>query len=151
MNKLNIFLDLEGVIIPSWDDRFQALNINKKIKNIVKGKNVDIFSYAIYSDSDEKEFNKVLKNRIEDDYECKIDTVTVVADLAKSFLKKKCFQLEIWEFCRAFDKTHGFLFFCDLIAESGQDYMLIDDMVDDAVFSNGTKNYNIIFRNSNNL
>ena len=63
--KTFVFLDLEGVVIPSWDKRHEILWQNldkiKMVTDTLDNVCLGLMSWAVHDDKDKKIFNDELK------------------------------------------------------------------------------------------
>lgn len=142
----NIFFDLEGVLIESWLDPVILMNIMPLFANADCLVNViNIFSFAIYDDSDRERFNNEIRPRIEDAFGKKVglvltrdDIITAVND---KFPGRHIGKYELTDF---YDKETAFQAYVRSLHNPGE-YVLIDDCVEDTrlIISDGETNTEI--------
>lgn len=144
------WFDLEETLIDSWNNPI-LVNIGKineyiKLNNIKK---INIFSYAIYGDTDKIIFDKRIKPTIEEFYGITVDIVLTVEDMMKA-MKAECIYYEsVSDFMSMNKKDWAFIKYQKYTIKNGTCCTLIDDVVDNMtlLFDNNsviTKNINTL-------
>ena len=128
--KQHFFLDLEGTIIDSWDNRV-FVNYSR-VKDFLSQrmiKEVNIFSFAIWNEKDLNVFNqKDFKGWLEDALEVKIVSTPTVEDIKKVVQHHRGINWETHELISVWGKLRSFQDFCIACFENCS-CTLLDDAV----------------------
>lgn len=126
----HIFLDLEGTIIDSWDNRV-PVNLSK-IKSFLEQNNikeVNIFSFAIHNEDDLTEFCRDdFKGWLEEILNVKIVSHPTVEDMCKAVLQHVGINWSTHELISVWTKLRSFQDFCQACFKDSS-CTLIDDVV----------------------
>jgi len=145
--KTKIFLDLEETIIDAWDSRIFLLNNIADIKTFINGNfnfnsvELGIFSFAIWNEEDKEDFNKNLKNIIQDLFELPIidENIVTVTDIGDLLSKKLFVNLLPFELINIWGKEKAFFDWVSLTDQKRtKRFILIDDIVRNLTIKNNT-------------
>ena len=136
MRKI-LFLDLEETVITNWVDR-EFININKlrQYINANSFTTIGIFSFAIFSDKDKRNFTDTLCNDLEDVLQVKItDDLMPTAEEIIAMASRTRFispPMPERDFFDFYSKRSGFEEYCLSTPEfANTECILIDDAVED--------------------
>lgn len=129
-----VFLDLEETIIKEIDD---PVVVNESlIKKIIKEndiKEVNIFSFAIFSDTERQKFIKQLKTPIEQIFDISINTIFTLEEIKFLCLKETGVVFTDFEFSSIWGKFKSFHDFVIGLTKlnkiTNTEFILIDDTV----------------------
>ena len=156
--KTSLWLDLEGTVINNWDDALFTAYI-PKIRRFIKSKpndvEINIFSHAIYDDSDVNTFiNSGMKDSIESSLKVDIKCYPSVEQIMNSIYKFDKIKYDsVHEFITLNGKFFSFIKFCRSLPKPDIKtcYYLIDDCVEDSLLEFHTQNKQIVCINVNSL
>ena len=123
-----MYLDLEGTIIKDWFNKDKIIN-ERGIRNLLKEHlitEIGIFSFAIYTVEEVREFKEQLQETLENLLGVKIVKVLTLPEIMS--ITSKVEYLSIYDFLRHNDKYSTFHRYCKS-KHKGEMSMLIDDMV----------------------
>ena len=150
---VRIFLDLEETVIESWDNPL-LINI-QKVKAFLKQREVtqiSIFSFAIHNQKDKDDFNRHLKGKLQDVLGVIIEPIESLEDFCKIIRQGRGGAVwEPFELGLVWGKFRSFVDVCTMSAPRGSINILIDDMVDDVVIHNKTRDVIIHTININSV
>lgn len=142
--ETRVFLDLEETIIHSWDDP-RLMNVDK-IRSFLEEKQVSeiqIFSFAISHDKDLEIFNLHMKEVIERVLNVKITKVFTVEEVCLIIRKNFGAFWDPFEIPLVWGKQKAFIDVCTATASKGSTCVLIDDMVENTITKNFTRDITI--------
>lgn len=127
--KKSIWLDLEETVINNWYDGMPIIEtwkVKKWLQENTRSPNVNIFSYAIYDESDKSEFVFKYKSWLEQELEIIIDEFPSVEDVIKS---DNAYYETTFDFTSTNPKWIGFQKYVIDLELTDTHFILIDDCV----------------------
>lgn len=141
MNQTNLFLDLEETIIDNWDSGLliNSAQIREYIeKNRIKG--FRIFSFAIWTEENMKEFNKRHRRMLEKALDSRIIECNTCEEFRNSDTEFTGVRFDgVTDFISIRGKVGAFINWCES-RFSGQHNTLIDDVVPNGIWHNQSSN-----------
>lgn len=141
-NKI-IFLDLENALIDTWTS---PSIINHHLKSrFLHFTDFRLFSFAVLNEEDKKQFNRNIAPAIKDFFGVTFNDIVLIDDITDE-IAKDCHlhffdAVDRIDFRNTLGKQDLFLRFCKRF--TGEDIVLFDDMVDDLIINDLTRNNKI--------
>lgn len=145
MNK-TVFLDLEETLVESWTDH--RLVKKHKVTEFLNlhGREVELFSFAVYNQDDVKQFNKELKDFLEGVHNITFTKVHALDDMVKVVQDFRSMKFESpVEIISLFGKTRVFEDFCLAQNLKNHKFVLLDDTVENRTVKYTDKNVELEF------
>lgn len=135
------YCDLEETLITSWSDALLT-NVGK-IKPWFEAhgvKEIHIFSFACWNETDKYHFNAVMRAPIEAAFGVKVhDDVLTTEDIRQIVCRHLVAHFDLHDFLSLWGKRRAFVEFCDAIHKD-EVCVLLDDCVPDLTYVNHTTN-----------
>lgn len=135
LNAIELFLDLEATIIDNCHDFLFLPSKCEKIRNYIhenKITHITILSFAIDNEKDVTMFEKEFKEDVERVLNAKITNVLSVDHVMKVLGFTRSMSLFTF---KSFGKQSAFITLIERIKQDEFDYVLIDDMVENATLT----------------
>lgn len=130
-----MFWDLEETVIESFTEPHHV-NIERMltISKHFSTSSVEIFSFAIWNSRDKAIFDVKMKVSLEALYDIEITGALMMADVNRSYFKHTGVWLDDIDFTAILGKHGAFVEYVKMVTKGNEEFILVDDVVDNATF-----------------
>jgi len=146
MKNKTVFVDLEETLVESWHDH--RLCKLAKVQDFlgVHGRQVELFSFAVYNDADLDYFNRELKVFLEHACGLSFTKVHLAEDVKKAVQDfTRNYYESLPEFISEHGKSRAFEDFCLAQQKTDWEFVLLDDVVQNKTILLHDSNVKITF------